>query len=247
MKYYDLHTHSRHSDGQAAIAELVEAAAKKGYGLGVSDHLYCGGMDSREAVCSYLDELESYPVLKGCEANIGEDYSCYDKIISRFDYVIASLHHIPDFQGNRLHIGRYFGERAGDAGCVFENPFLMEESERYLTNVIPVIERTMQTQRMEIYGHCTVLPFCEYLAGTAFIADWENTLISLCLKYDVAMEISGLWKEPGLDMVRRAKAAGIKFTLGSDCHLKKDICNIEYAIAVTKNAGLCEEDFLFMK
>lgn len=247
MRYYDLHTHSEHSDGQASIAELAAIAAKKGYGLGVSDHLYCGGMNTGEAVLSYLEELEEYPVLKGCEANIGEDYSYSDKIISRFDYVIASLHHIPDFQGKLLHIGRYFGERAGDAGCVFENPFHMEESERYLTNVIPVIAHTMQTQRMDIYGHCTVLPFCEYLAGTAFITDWENTLISLCRKYNVALEISGLWKEPGLAMVRRAREAGVRFTFGSDCHLKKDICDIDYALKTAEKAGLCAEDFLFIK
>lgn len=243
MKYFDLHTHTIHSDGDAVISELLSVANKKGYGLGVSDHLYCSGMDTRSDVCTYLRELEEYPLLKGCEANIGDDYSHDDTIISRFDYVIASIHTVPDLLGGNVHLGEYFGERSGE-DCVWNNPFSLSNSERYLSVLLPVIEQTMKTQRMDIYGHCTVLPFCEHLAGSKLLVDWENEVISLCKKYKIALEISGLWKEPGLDMVRRAKAAGLKFSYGSDCHLKKDICDIEYSIQIGLDAGLEESDFL---
>lgn len=246
MKYYDLHTHTTYSDGQGSIAELVAIAEKKGYGLGISDHLYCGGMDTESDVLAYLEELEKYPVFKGCEANIGEDYSHSEKIIFRFDYVIASVHSAPDLFGKSMPLNLYFGKRAG-GDCVWENPFCMGRSEKYLTALLPIIENTMQTQRMDIYGHCTVLPFCEYLAGSKFLIDWENELIALCKKYQVALEISGLWKEPGLDMICRAKDAGIKFTLGSDCHMKPDICDLDYAIEMLGKAGLTEDDFLKIK
>lgn len=243
MKYYDLHTHTTHSDGHASVKELLQVANEKGYGLGVSDHLFCGGMNTPEDVQNYLMELEQYPILKGCEANIGEDYSHRDDIISRFDYVIASVHDVPDLMGKSIRLSEYFGKRAGE-DCTWNNPFCLGHSERYLTALLPIIEQTMQTQRMDIYGHCTVLPFCEYLAGSKFLTDWENDLISLCKKYKVALEISGLWKEPGLDMVIRARAAGIKFTYGSDCHLIKDICDINYSMEIGKKAGLEEADFL---
>lgn len=247
MKYYDLHTHTTHSDGQSSVAELLHIADQKGYALGVSDHLYCGGMNTKEAVLSYLEELEHYPVLKGCEANIGEDYSKSEEIISRFDYVIASVHDVPDLMGKSIRLSQYFGKRIGEEGAVWENPFCMERSEQYLTELLAAVEQTMRTQRMDIYGHCTVLPFCEYLDGSSFLTDWENELISLCKKYKVALEISGLWKVPELDMVRRAKAEGIKFTMGSDCHLMKDICDLDYAIALAEKAGLEETDFLVFR
>lgn len=243
MKYYDLHTHTTHSDGQGSIADLVAVAGSKGYGLGISDHLYCGGMDTEKDVLAYLEELEKYPVLKGCEANMGENYSHSESIISRFDYVIASVHAAPDLMGKSMPLSLYFGKRAGE-DCIWENPFCMGRSEKYLTALLPIIEQTMQTQRMDIYGHCTVLPFCEHLAGSKFLIDWENELIALCKKYQVALEISGLWKEPGLAMIRRGKEAGIKFTLGSDCHLKPDICDLDYAIEMVGKAGLTESDFL---
>lgn len=246
MKYYDLHTHTTHSDGHASVAELLHTANEKGYGLGVSDHLYCGGMNTREDVLAYLTELKQYPVLKGCEANIGEDYSHDEAVISSFDYVIASVHDVPDLMGKSIRLSEYFGKRAGE-DCIWDNPFCQGHSERYLTALLPIITQTMQTQCMDIYGHCTVLPFCEDLAGSTFLVDWENELISLCKKYHIALEISGLWKEPGLSMVRRAKAAGIKFTYGSDCHLKKDICDINYSIEIGNKAGLEESDFLSFK
>lgn len=246
MKYYDLHTHTTHSDGQGTVAELFETAERKGYGLGVSDHLYCGGMDTAKEVLAYLEELEQYPVLKGCEANIGEPYSSDEKMISRFDYVIASVHSAPDLMGKMLPLNLYFGDRAGENRS-WNNPFCMGKSEKYLSALLPIIEHNMQTQRMDIYGHCTVLPFYEHLSGSQFLIDWENELIALCKKYKIALEISGLWKEPGLAMICRAKEAGIKFTLGSDCHMRPDICNLDYAIDMVNKAGLTEADFLNIK
>ena len=245
MKCYDLHTHTTHSDGHACVNELVEIAKKKGYGLGISDHLFCETLNTPDKITAYLDDLSKYPVLKGCEANIGEDYSLPDSLTSRFDYIIASVHHVIDFNGQFTHFGNYFGERAQDFPKVlWDNPFQMDKSERYLTELLPVIEHTMKTQRMDIYGHCTVLPFYEKLIDTSFLTDWENEIISLCKKYKIAMEISGLWKEPGENMIRRAKDAGLKFTFGSDCHIRKDICNIDYALEMAKKVNLTEKDIL---
>ena len=238
--YYDLHTHTRHSDGQATVRQLVEAAGRRGCGLGVSDHLLCCGMNTREAVSAYLDELEQYPVLKGCEANVGEDYTLPDGIAGRLDYVIASVHAVSDLAGGTIQLGAYFGERAGDDE-VWERNIDESRSREYLEAVLPVVEHTMRTQRMDIYGHSTVLPFCEILEGTSFLKDWENEIIALCKKYNVAIEISGLWREPGLAMIRRAAGQGARFTLGSDCHEMKDLCNIDYPIQMVKEAEIPED------
>lgn len=237
MKYYDLHTHTTHSDGCSTLQQLVDAASVKGIGLGVSDHLFCCGMNTKEAVLRYLDDLEGYNVFKGCEANIGEDYSADDAIISRFDYVIASVHSYPDLSGGLVHLGKYFGERAGEP-VVWERTTDPGRSEEYLTAVLAMARHAMQTQRMDIYGHCTVLPFYESLTDASFKTDWENELISLCKKYHVALEISDLWKEPGIDMVRRACDMGIQFSLGSDCHIPENSCKLDYPIQIAEEAAL---------
>lgn len=242
MKYYDLHTHTTYSDSEIPLEKLVETARQKGYALGISDHLFCGGMNTLADVERYLDALDSYDVLRGCEANIGEDYSLPDSLAARLDYIIASVHSFPDLAGGVVPMGDYLSERAGEP-VKWTRPIDDTRSEEYLEAILSMTEHTMQTQRMDIYGHCTVLPFCETLAGTAFLRDWENALLALCKKYNVALEISALWKEPGLDLIRRARETGLRFTLGSDCHLFQDACNLDYAIDAVQKAGITEPEF----
>ena len=100
-----LHCHSRYSDGTASIAELAEAAMRRGWSyIGISDHsesaFYAGGL-SRDAVLAQHEEidrvndtLDGFRVLKGIEADILPDGRIdYDEsILDRFDYVIGSIH-----------------------------------------------------------------------------------------------------------------------------------------------------------
>lgn len=241
MKYYDLHTHTTFSDGDFTPEDLIKITREKGHGLGISDHLLCAGMNTLADVERYLDTLERYDILRGCEANIGEDYTLPDRLAAKLDYVIASVHFAPDLSGGLIFLGDYFGERSGE-GVTWSRPIDEARAEEYLEATLPMIEHTMATQRMDILGHCTVLPFCEILAETPFQRDWENAVLGLCKKYDVALEISTLWREPGLDMVRRAKEMGLRFALGSDCHHKGE-CLLTYSIETAERAGLCEEDF----
>ena len=100
-----LHCHSRYSDGTASIAELAEAAQRRGWSyIGISDHsesaFYAGGL-TRDAVLAQHDEidrvnetLDGFRVLKGIEADILPDGRVdYDAaLLDRFDYVIGSIH-----------------------------------------------------------------------------------------------------------------------------------------------------------
>ena len=100
-----LHCHSRYSDGTASIAELAEAARRRGWSyIGISDHsesaFYAGGL-SRDAVLAQHEEidrvnesLDGFRVLKGIEADILADGRVdYDaSLLERFDYVIGSIH-----------------------------------------------------------------------------------------------------------------------------------------------------------
>jgi DNA polymerase (family 10) len=100
-----LHCHSRYSDGTASIAELAEAAQRRGWSyIGISDHsesaFYAGGL-SRDAVLAQHEEIDrvnaslnGFRVLKGIEADILADGRVdYDAaVLDRFDYVIGSIH-----------------------------------------------------------------------------------------------------------------------------------------------------------
>ena len=110
-----LHCHSRYSDGTATIAELAEAARRRGWSyIGISDHsesaFYAGGL-SRDAVLAQHEEIdrvnesmEGFRVLKGIEADILADGRVdYDaSILGRFDYVIGSIHSRFSMNGTQM-------------------------------------------------------------------------------------------------------------------------------------------------
>ena len=62
MQIYDLHTHTTMSDGRVALHDLVEWECAMGYQLGVSDHVFVGGIYTERDIAAYLEELRPYLV-----------------------------------------------------------------------------------------------------------------------------------------------------------------------------------------
>ncbi|MEB3196951.1 MAG: PHP domain-containing protein [Candidatus Sericytochromatia bacterium] len=99
------HLHSHYSDGSATLAELVHRARAMGWRyLGISDHsetaVYARGL-RRERVAEQLAEInglrETFPdivIFSGIEADIlaDGDLDYDDETLSRFDFVIGSVH-----------------------------------------------------------------------------------------------------------------------------------------------------------
>ena len=241
MQLYDLHTHTTFSDGDGTVEYLIERAKEKGYKLGISDHIYCAGLDRNEDIEKYLEYLENYDVLKGAEANIGQDFILPDFLAARLDYCIASVHAVPDENGNLISLSEYFGHRAKHRDQYVKN-YNSNLSKEYMKKIIRIVEDTFARERVDIYGHSTVLPFYEELEGTTFLRDWENDILGLCKKYNVALEISGLWKQPSEQMIKKARKIGLKFSFGSDCHKLREACNLSYVEDMIVKTGICMEE-----
>ncbi|KDE58768.1 DNA polymerase [Halostagnicola sp. A56] len=102
----DLHTHTEWSDGNNTIAEMVEAAADRGYDYyAVADHAQgpgvVGGMGLSDAeILEQVEEIREVgagadiEVLAGIESNIDADgeIGLGDEVIDALDVVVASPH-----------------------------------------------------------------------------------------------------------------------------------------------------------
>lgn len=229
MTIYDLHTHTTFSDGDAHPEQLLEIAAGRGYRLGISDHIFCPPFnDDFTKIEHYCDALHDYPVLIGAEANIGDLIQWPDRFASKFEYVIASVHAV-QYRGEKLSLSQYFGRRAGHrSDCRLD--YDRRDSQAILEDVLRTIELTFRATRVDILGHCTVLPFYEDMRGSVFLDAWEREVIALCQKYRVAVEISGLWREPGRAFLEQALRAEVSFSFGSDCHRLAESCNLAYPL-----------------
>jgi DNA polymerase (family X) len=102
----DLHAHTDWSDGTASIADMAAAAKDRGYAyLAITDHslhvTVAHGLDtvrlSRQIdeIDRLNDTLDGFVVLKGIEVDILADgrLDLPDKILSRLDVVVASVHY----------------------------------------------------------------------------------------------------------------------------------------------------------
>jgi DNA polymerase (family X) len=102
----DLHVHSDWSDGAAPVAEMAAAAKERGYAYAaITDHsqrvTVAHGLDAArlsrqiDEIDRLNDEIEGFTLLKGVEVDILADGSLDlpDKILSRLDLVVASVHY----------------------------------------------------------------------------------------------------------------------------------------------------------
>lgn len=242
MKIYDLHTHTCYSDGATDVEYLIEKAKEKGYdGVGISDHILYGGMDTDEDVKRYIREVGQKPVFLGGEFNIGEDFPDY--IIDSLDYHIGSVHIIykHDDEPEHLLLENFFCWKYGDIAS-WEG-YDVSRAEEYLNRAYKQTEDFMSKYPMDILGHCKEMPFFEDIGvDNNIIKDWEKAIIGLCKKHNTAIEISGLWKCPEERMIKLAKSEHIKFSFGCDCHEVKDILDLDYSIKMAEKLGFTDED-----
>jgi histidinol phosphatase-like PHP family hydrolase len=69
-----------------------------------------------------------------------------------------------------------------------------------------------------------------------------DRLIDAAVKNHVAIEINAHFQIPSAAFIRRAKAAGAKFSIGSNQHAQ-GIGEIEYCLRMARDCGLTAKDF----
>jgi len=102
----DLHAHSTWTDGQATIAEMAQAAKKRGLKyLAITDHsqrvAMVGGLNAERLRQQWAEidklnrRLHDFTVLKGVEVDIleGGGLDLPDDLLAEADWVVASIHY----------------------------------------------------------------------------------------------------------------------------------------------------------
>ena len=237
----DLHTHTKASDGELTVEELLSHYTEKGIGFGVADHLFRGNLRVRRDIAAYLSRIEELPVYRGCEIDLGCMDFLPDNLEDRFQYRILSTHSVRLSNGEIYSLEPYFAYRADSIGS-YQNCFQPDMAKCVLEQLLYVYESDLNRRPIEILGHCTATPFHEALVADSFLDEWEDAFLVLCEKHHVAIEINSLWKSPGLRMVQKAAKHGIKMSCGSDCHHAQHATNLAYTLDIIRQAGLIEDN-----
>ena len=214
----DLHTHTDLTDGVAGLADMVAAAARRGYEYyAVTDHapnLFMQRMTDekmlaqRERVRALDTEME---LLHGTELNIAPDGSVDwdDDFLAGFDLCVASVH--SHFDQPRAEMTRRF-----IAAC--------------------------ENQQVNVIGHPTTRRI-----GRRPPVDVDfGELFRACARTGTALEINASPQRLDLpsDHIRAARDAGVKFAIDSDAHSTADLGNMPYGVGTAQRGWLTPDDVI---
>jgi histidinol phosphatase-like PHP family hydrolase len=109
-----------------------------------------------------------------------------------------------------------------------------------------IVNRTvgiLRNEPIDIYVNPTFLP--EAMASR-YDALWTpermQRVIDAAKERDIAIEINNRYRIPSAAFIKRAKAAGIKFTCGTNNNSAADIGRMEYCLEMIRECGLRWQD-----
>lgn len=218
-----------------ALDDLVGFARARGVKLGIVEH--AGTKENKYPVVLSTDEdlrawrrkLEPKGVLVGVQAEFYDWPSVFSKAaVAELDYVLGDAMTMRDKAGKRMHIWK-------------PEELRYDDEQAFMDAYVDCHLEIMATP-IDILGNTTYLP--PALAGR-YDALWTERrmmrVIDAAKKHGVAIEISSAYDVPGDAFLKLAKAAGCRFSFGSNGR-GRAVGKIDFSIAAARRLGLRAED-----
>jgi histidinol phosphatase-like PHP family hydrolase len=231
----DCHAHTTFSDGQLTPEALVARVRARGVRPGIADHAsgdVASSLKSVEAVREYLDALAPLDIARGAE------FCWHDALwrempadlMGQFTHRLGSLHAILLDDGNWVHM---FQRHIPDGLT----------PDRYMDAHVATLEQFAREMPVEILAHPTLLPLSY---RTLPIEDlWtearEERAVAALKAAGIAFEVSNRYR-PHQRFVSRARAAGVRLSLGSDGHTVEQVGDLVAPLVMARAAGARDED-----
>jgi DNA polymerase (family 10) len=215
----DLHVHTRASDGNLSLREVVDLARKMGYSyVAICDHSqaakYAHGL-AADRLAAEIEEIESlngtledFRVLKGSEVDILSDGSLDfpDELLGRLDFVIAAVH----------------------------SGFKKNVTERML--------KALENPYVRTIAH----PTGRLISGREGYDVDIDRVIEGAARHGKALELNAYFDRLDLDELhlKKAKEKDVKITLGTDTHFAEGLAMMRFGVGVARRAWLEKEDIL---
>jgi hypothetical protein len=227
----DLHVHLHDDeDGKTMTpAEALPLSRRLGVQFGVLGEGGCGG-DIRDnaTLAEFLRGFEGVAMYRGLQV-YGFDWTrCLsEEGRRRLDYLAADALIFPDREGKSVRLWL--------PGVRFDDP--QDFMERYVAFNVRVL-----SQPIQVWANPTFLP---EILQPRYDELWTpvrmRRLIDAAVANGVAIELNSRYRIPSAGFVRLAKAAGAKFTFGSNGHVK-GIGDISYGLEIARQCGLTKSD-----
>ena len=229
---YEIVDYHGHLKGGLTMEELLEHSKKTGIEYGVAFNAGLGFpiTDDSTLLANY-EKYKDYPVYMAMQAEGREWVDMFSKEnIATFDYVFTDAMTWTDSKGRRMRLW-------------MPDEVFVDDKEDFMDQLVSKIVGVMENEPIDIYVNSTFLP--EVIAKE-YDALWTTARIDKVIKAsvanNVAIEISARYKIPSATFIKRAKAAGARFSMGTN-NVDKNLGTLDYAIQMIEECGLKPGDF----
>ncbi len=215
-----------HVEGSATIEHVLELARERGVKAGIAEHGGVGeGMKTDEDIRQYLARWAGKPVYRGMQGGGLTWSKMFSKeMIAQLDYVLSDALVFPEKDGRLLEL--------------WTPAAVITDAQDFMDRYVAFNLQVMNVEPIDILANATFLPddiVHDY--GTLWTEERMEKVIETARKHTIASEISGLYKIPSKKFILKAKAAGIRFSFGSNTH-GEDVGKVEYGIQMAQECGL---------
>jgi histidinol phosphatase-like PHP family hydrolase len=224
-----------HVDKPATLEQVLAISRQRGVKFGIVEHAgtkankYPRILSSDEELKGYLAELEGKPVFKGVQAEWIDWMTCFSKeMIAKLDYVLTDAMTLRGKDGKPV--------RMWDAG------FKVGDVQDFMDRYVDFHVELMSLEPIDILANPTYLPGS---IAKDYDALWTPSrmqkIIDAAVKYGIAIEINAGYRIPRLPFLKQAKAAGAKFSFGTNIR-GPNVGKLDYALEMVKALGLTRAD-----
>jgi histidinol phosphatase-like PHP family hydrolase len=231
----DLHVHLDNS----TIDKVLEIGRDCGVKFGIVEHAgtkendYPVMLSGDEELQGYLDMLADKPVYSGVQTEWVDWADCFSpEVLARLDFVLTDAMTFPGKDGQRVKLW------SKDVESRVEMSNRQAFMDRYVDWYIEIIEK----QPIDVLGNVSWLPrplAPDYEA--VWTPDRIRKVIDAAVKHRVALEIGSRLKLPKLYFLEMAKAAGVKFTFGSNGRYP-NMGQLDYCLDMAQELRLAKTD-----
>jgi hypothetical protein len=226
----DLHIHLK---GRFTIEDAVKKSAdeKINYGIAIN----CGlkfPVHSDSQIDSVLNTLKDYPQFYiAMQAEGREWVNMFTKESrDKFDYIFTDGMTFTDAQGRRNRIW-------------LKDETFIDNEESFMDYLVGIIEKIINEEPINVYVNSTFLPAQMADRYDHFwTAERMDRVIRAAKENNVAIEINNRYRIPSEEFIKRAKQAGVKFTVGTN-NADENFSGAAYALEMIGKCNLTKEDF----
>jgi len=222
----DLHVHLKEG---LSLEQALERSRVYGitYGIAVN----CGvnmTLPNEEALRDFLGSYTRTPLAYlAMQAEGREWLDLFSKeSIAKFDYVFTDAMTWTNDAGKRMRLWIKSETEVGDP-------------EQFMNMLVDRIEKILDNEPIDIYVNPTFIP--DEIASR-YDELWTQArmdrVIAALKRNQIALEINDRRRIPSAAFIKKAKAAGVKFTFGTNNGGPGDLGNLEYCFEMIKECGL---------